>query len=187
VDRILKGARLADLPVEHPTAYGKTGVKRLHEVRTSGPGVECVGHIPEDGGAGATRRLRQGITLICAGRPGGPSCMTVVRRELPPSQGARVAGEGVAEGETRTLQSCRHRLGAADPREAQWALRVGGGGQFPTPRRPGSISSCTRSGSGELGRGTCEPSGTGKSGHPRAGSHGAWICAIGSSGSFAAT
>ena len=56
--------------------------------------------------------------------------MTVVRRELPPSQGARVAGEGVAEVEPRTLQSCLHRPGAADPREAHSALSVGGGGRF---------------------------------------------------------
>ena len=51
--------------------------------------------------------------------------MTVVRRELPPSQGARVAGEGVAEVEPRTLQSCLHRPGAAGPREAH-SLSVSG-------------------------------------------------------------
>jgi hypothetical protein len=51
--------------------------------------------------------------------------MTVVRRELPPSQGARVAGQAVAEVETRTLQSCLHHPGAARPREAHSALSIG--------------------------------------------------------------
>src|SRR5712692_7429199 len=78
--------------------------------------------VPEGNGAQRRmRRLRRRIRLICADCPEGPSRMTVVRRELPPSRSAsrptvqsrrRIAS-------ARALQSCPHHAGAAVPQEAE--------------------------------------------------------------------
>src|SRR5262252_10156157 len=78
-------------------------------------------------------RLRRRIRLIYADYRRGQSRMTLVRRELPPSRGARrpdrKTGRRIAD--TRTLQTCPHRASANASREIQPTFlslsRAGGG------------------------------------------------------------
>ena len=94
-------------------------------------------------GSAATRRLRRRITLICADCPEGPSRMTVLRRELPPSLRASPPGRGPGVAGGRRGLSNRACL-ASQSSAASGCCRISPLAPAPTPPGPPAPSGSGR-------------------------------------------